>query len=116
MWIFSSSSQTMINLQPIICASLQVSPSAGVWNDALQRPVKMSHTFTTPFKSLEIPIPSLACRLMDRIGAEVGGVGIVLVAAGLANEVPICQNLTDWSQDAEMREEEENAREVMRRV
>ena len=34
-------------------------PLAGVWNDALQRPVKISQVFTTPFESVEIAIPSV---------------------------------------------------------
>ena len=58
-------------------------------------------------------MPSLVCKLMDMIGAEVGEVGSGLVATWSANEAPICQNLTDPSKNTEMREEEENA-EAMR--
>jgi hypothetical protein len=51
---------------------------------------------------------------MDMIGAEAGGVDFGSLATGSVDEAPICQNLTDWSWDAEMREEEEeNVREVM---
>jgi hypothetical protein len=42
------------------------------------------------------------------------GVDFRSVSTGSVDEAPICQNLTDLSQDAEMREEgEENAREVI---
>jgi hypothetical protein len=74
----------------------------------------MSHILTTPAESLEIAIPSFACRLMDMIGAEVGDMDSGSVTNGSA-EALICQNLTDLSLDAEMREEE-NVREVMELV
>ena len=79
---------------------------AGIWNDVLQRPVKISQLFTTPFESVEMAMPSFACRLIDLIGAEAGGMEIRLVVAGSVDEEPICQNLTDLSLDAETREEE----------
>ena len=86
---------------------------AGVWKDALQWPVERSQVLTTPSESLEIAMPSLACRVMDFIGAEVGGVDLGLLATRFVDGAPICQNLIDWSSDAEMREEEENVREMM---
>jgi hypothetical protein len=64
----------------------------------------MSQVFTTPAESLEIAIPSLACRLTDSIEAEVDGV-VFDQLTGSVDEPPICQNLTDLSSDAEMREE-----------
>ena len=86
-------------------------PLAGVWNDALQRPVKISQVFATPFESVEIAIPSFACRLINLIGAKVGCMEVGLVVAGFVDEDLICQNLTDSSLDIEMREEE-NAMEI----
>jgi hypothetical protein len=87
---------------------------AGVWNDALQRPVERSQILITPSKSLEIAIPSLAWRVMDLIGEVWSIVEFGSVASGDVNEAPICQNFTDWSSDAEMREVgEENTREVI---
>ena len=71
----------------------------------------MSQVLTTPSESLEIAMPSFVCRVIDLIGAKVD---FELHATGSIEKVPICQNLTDWSLDAEMRdEEEENVREVM---
>jgi len=75
----------------------------------------VSHLLTTPAESLEIATASLACTLTDSIDAEVSGVDSELVATGSADVAPICQNLTDLSSDAEMREEE-NVRELMKRV
>src|SRR5882757_5069789 len=78
-------------------------------------PVERSHTLTTPDESLVIVVPSSACRLIDLIEAEAGSVESELAAARCVDGTPICQNLTDWSWDVEMREEgEENEREVMR--
>jgi hypothetical protein len=49
---------------------------------------------------------------MDLIG-EVWGTDFGSVISGDADEAPICQNFTDLSQDAEMREVgEENTREL----
>jgi hypothetical protein len=73
----------------------------------------MSHILTTPSESLEVAMPFSTCRLMDRIGTEVGGVEFESLANGFVNGVLICQNLADRFWDAEMREEEENAREVI---
>ena len=85
---------------------------AGVWKDALQWPVERSQVLTTPSESLEIAMPSFACRVMDLIGDKVGGVDSGSLATGSVDKAPICQNLTDLSPDAEMREEEEeNVRE-----
>ena len=79
----------------------------------MQLPVEISQVFTTPAESLEIAIPSLTCSLTDSIEAKVG-VGPGLTVTLSDDAVPICQNLTDSSQDAEMIEEGEvNAREVM---
>jgi hypothetical protein len=51
-------------------------PVAGVFGrgleGSLQRPVEMSQIFTTPSESLEMIIPSFACRVMDLIGEEEG--------------------------------------------
>ena len=67
----------------------------------------MSHILSVPAESLEIAIPSSVCRLTDLVEAEESDVNF-----GSVDEVPICQNLTDRSLDAEMREEgEENLRE-----
>ena len=69
--------QIKINLPSTSLASLipEFSSSiAGIWKDALQRPVEISQVFTTPFLSLEIAIPALACRLTDMIGGKVDGV------------------------------------------
>ena len=86
---------------------------AGVWNGALQRPVERSQVFTTPSESVEMAIPSLAWRVMDLIG-EVWDVDFGSVASRDVDEVPICQNFTDLSADAEMRVVgEENTREVI---
>ena len=65
----------------------------------------MSQVFTTPVSSLEIAIPLVAYRLMDMILAEASGVDSESVAARLTGETLVCQNLTDPSQDDEMREE-----------
>ena len=75
----------------------------------------MSQILIIPSESLIIVMPSFACRVLDWIGAEViGGVDFELVTAGSINEALICQNLTDPSQDAEMRENgEENVREII---
>ena len=72
----------------------------------------MSHIFTTPAISLEMAMPSLACRVTDLIEAGVDGVVIASVTTGAGDKAPTCQSLTDRSSDAEMREEE-NAREIM---
>jgi hypothetical protein len=104
--------QTKINLLPIRHASPDQILCAGVWKDALQRPVEMSQTLTTPSESLEITIPSFGCRLMDLIGAEADGMDSESVPTGPVDKVPICQNLIDRSLDNEIREEE-NAREEM---
>ena len=105
----SVSHQTMINLSPISSAFPQPTTSAGVWKDALERPVERPHVLTTPSELIGIAIPSLAYRPMDKIGAEMREVGSGLVATWPSNEALICQNLTDLSKDTEMREEEENA-------
>ena len=70
----------------------------------------ISQVFTTPAESLEITIPSVACRLTDLIGTGVGGVGSKSVIAKSADKALVCQNLTDLSWDDEIREEE-NVRE-----
>ena len=75
----------------------------------------MSQVLTTPAESLEIAIPSFTCRLTDRIEVDADGVGIGLAVTGPIGEVSTCQNLTDPSQDEEIREEE-NEREVIRWV
>jgi hypothetical protein len=94
--------------------SLRQSPLAGVWNDALQWPVERFQILTTPSESLEIAIPSLAWRVMDLIG-ELWGIGFGSVTSGDIDEALICQNFTDPSEDAEMREVgEENTKEVIR--
>jgi len=72
----------------------------------------MSQVFTTPAESLEIAIPLFTCRPTDLIEAKTGGVGTKSVVTGSADEVLICQNLIDPSQDDEIREEK-NIREVM---
>jgi hypothetical protein len=69
----------------------------GVWKDALQWPVEISQILTTPLESLEIAMPSFACRVMDLIGAEARGVDSRSVTAGSPNRSAICQNLTDPS-------------------
>ena len=67
-----------------------------------------------PSESLVMMIPSFFCKAMDLIGAEVGNVDFGLITAGSIGGVPICQNLTDLSRDAEMRVVgEENSREVI---
>jgi hypothetical protein len=59
-------------------------------------------------------MPSFACRVMDLIGAEAGGVDFGSPVTMSVDEAPICQNLTDRFIDVEMREEEEeNVRERM---
>ena len=89
----------------------------GDWKDPLQSPVEVSQVFIVPSESLEIVIPSFACRMIDVIGAEVRGVDFGSVVTGSADRAPICQNLIDWSLEVEMRvEEEENAREVISSV
>ena len=86
---------------------------AGVWNNALQRPVERSQILTTPSESVEMAIPSLAWRVMDLIG-EVEGIEFGSATSGDVDEVPICQNFTDLSWPAEIREVgEENVREVI---
>ena len=101
--MFSPADQTKNNLPHISCVSLQVmSPGHGVWKDALQRPVEMSRILSVPAESLEITIPSSACRLTDLVEVEESDVDF-----GSVDEVLICQNLTDRSLDAEMREEGE---------
>jgi len=102
MLIFGSLHQATINLPSTNWVSLQVVPLAGVWKDALWQPVKMSQVFTTPDESLEIATPSLTCRLTDSIEDGVGGVDIVQVMPWSAGGVPVSQNLTVWSLDAEM--------------
>ena len=72
----------------------------------------MFQIFTIPAESLEIAIPSVACRLTDTIEAEASGVGSGSAATGSVGEAPVCQNLIELSQDEEIREEE-NTREVM---
>ena len=72
----------------------------------------MSQVFTTPALSLEIAIPLVACRLTDLIAAEASGVDSESVATRSIGKVLVCKNLTDLSQDDEMREEE-NTREVI---
>ena len=111
----------MINLPSTSRTSLP--PLTAVWKDAVQRPVERSHVRTTPAASLEIAISSLVCRLMDVIGiwgsgVEFGsegiGAGSGSTTAVSIDKVPICQNLTVLSIDAEMRDEgEENVREVI---
>ena len=66
---------------------------AGVWKDALQRPVEMSQVLTTLSESLEIAMPSCACRVMDIIGAEARDVDFGLATMGSVGEALICQNL-----------------------
>ena len=78
----------------------------------MQRPVRISQVFTTPAESLEIAIPSVACRLTDSIETEANSEDSEPGATGSADEVPICQNLIELSSDDEIREEE-NVREVM---
>ena len=68
---------------------------AGVWKDALQRPVEISQVLTTPFESLEIARPSFACRVTDIIGAEARDVDFELVTTGLVGKALICQNLIE---------------------
>ena len=83
---------------------------AGVWKDVLHRPVEISQVFTTPSMSLDMETPPSACRLADQIEGGVLGLAMTEPVDG----VPICQNLTDLSNDTEMREEgEENVREVI---
>ena len=101
----------MINLPPIRRTSLL--PFAWVLKEHLQVPVEMSHVLTTPAESLEMTTASLACTLMDSIDEEVGGVDFVFVTTASVDDVPICQNLTVLSSEAETREEE-NARELMK--
>ena len=84
---------------------------AGVWKEVLQWPVKISQIFTTPAESLEIAIPSATCRLIDKIETGASGVDSESGVAGSADEEPVCQNLTELSQDDEIREEE-NVREM----
>ena len=78
----------------------------------MQRPVRISQVFTTPAESLEIAIPSVACRLTDLIETEASSEDSESGATGSADEVSICQNLIDLSSDDDIREEE-NVREVM---
>ena len=85
---------------------------AGVWKEALQRPVKMSQVFTTPAESLEIAILLVACRLTDSILAEASGMDSESVATKSTGEALICQNFTDPSKDDEMREEENTREEI----
>ena len=88
-------------------------PLTGVWKDALQMPVEISQVLTIPSESLVIVIPSFACRVIDLISVELSDVDSGSVLTG-SDGTSICQNLTDLSADAEMREEEEeNAREVI---
>ena len=97
--------QTRINLSPINCTSLAATPLTGVWKDALQRSVKISQVLTTPAESLEIAIPSFACRVTDMTGAEVSGGDSKSFTAGPVSEA-ICQNLIHSSLDDEIRDEE----------
>ena len=77
-------------------------------------PVERSQVFTTPASSLEIAIPSFVCRLTDWIGDKICGRDPESVVVWFFDDVPICQNLTDPSVDAEIRERgEENARAVI---
>ena len=72
----------------------------------------MSQVFTTPSESHVMTIPSFACKVIDLMLCEVGSVDSGSVITG-SDGVPVCQNLIDWSSDAEMREEgEENVREL----
>ena len=67
-----------------------------------------------PSESLVMVIPSFVYRVMDLIGAGVRDVDFGSTTTGSIDGAPICQNLTDLSQDAEMRVVgEENAREVI---
>jgi hypothetical protein len=52
-------------------------------------------------------MPSFACRVMDLIGAKVGGVDFGSLATRSDDGTPICQNLTNPVIHAEIREEEE---------
>ena len=59
-------------------------------------------------------IPSLARRPTDMIGVGTSGVGFGSVATWLFDKASICQNLSVWSYDVEMRMRlEEKAREVI---
>ena len=82
----------------------------------MQRPVERFQILTIPSESLVIVTPSCVCRVMDFIAAEVRDADFGSASTG-SDGIPICQNLTDWSWDAEIREEEDkNAREVMSSV
>ena len=78
----------------------------------MQRPVGISQIFTSPAESLEVAVPSVACRLTDQIGTGVSGVDSESGTARSDDKVLVCQNLIDLSPDDEIREEE-NMREVM---
>ena len=78
----------------------------------MQRPVRISQVFTTLAESLEMAIPSVACRLTDLIGTGVSGVDSGSGTVRSADKALVCQNLIDLSEDDEIREEE-NVREVM---
>ena len=71
----------------------------------------MSQIFTTPSQSLEMAIPSVACRLIDLILAEGSDVDSGPVVTRSVDKAPACQNLIEQSPDDEIREEE-NVREV----
>ena len=74
----------------------------------------MSQPLTIPLESDVKAIASFDCRITDRIGAEGRDMGFGSIMAGSVNWAPICQNLTDLLQDAEMRVVgEENIREVI---